>query len=251
MPGIVIPQSFNNPALPVGESLADALIADPAISYWFQADANHVELDASGITAFIDRKGSGTRFTRNGSANSPELTPDQFEGYAGAVFNSADPDYCFLSSPPDLTQPFTWAGIARLDDNSASSNLMGKFSNSSTRCILNVSANNPRLNFLYGSSQSIGVAIPVGAAFGFIASFDGTKIAISVGGVTATATAAGAPSTTALSLGALPGGSQFWAGAVSDIIICNGIGALDGSADGAAVLAKIRGYFETVYGVSA
>lgn len=250
MSGIRIPQAFNNAALPQGASVADAILADARISHWFQAEAANLEVDESGIAAFIDRKDPLVRFARNGAANSPELVADQFAGFSGAIFDPADPDYCFLSAVPNLNQPYTWAGVASLRSNSATGNLLAVFTNSTTRSILNVSAGTSSLRFQRGTSTAQ-LPIQVGVPFAFIASYDGTNIALALGGQVFTATAAGAPGSTNLALGALPGGSQFWDGAVGDIILCDGLGVLDGSAAGNEVATKLRNFFQVTYGLTA
>ncbi|STU25599.1 Uncharacterised protein [Klebsiella pneumoniae] len=69
MPGIIVAQSFNNAALPAGESLASALIADSGVKNWFQADANYVTLSGNDIASFNDRKGTASKLTRADAAN--------------------------------------------------------------------------------------------------------------------------------------------------------------------------------------
>ncbi|MEG8733935.1 hypothetical protein U4Q52_09670, partial [Klebsiella pneumoniae] len=59
--------------------------------------------------------------------------------------------------------------------------------------------------------------------------------------------AAGSPSSSAFALGALPGGSQFWDGDVSDLFLCTV--AMNTSA-GASLLAKLTAFYKDVYGLT-
>ncbi|WP_134392500.1 hypothetical protein [Klebsiella pneumoniae] len=63
----------------------------------------------------------------------------------------------------------------------------------------------------------------------------------------ASVAAAGSPSSSAFALGALPGGSQFWDGDVSDLFLC--IVAMNTSA-GASLLTKLTAFYEDVYGLT-
>ncbi|HGY1290582.1 TPA: hypothetical protein ACNUZJ_005395, partial [Raoultella ornithinolytica] len=81
----------------------------------------------------------------------------------------------------------------------------------------------------------------------FAAGYDGTNIFLRVNGTTASVAAAGSPSTSVFALGALPGGSQFWDGDVSDIVMCNV--ALNASA-GASLLTKLTAFYKDVYGLT-
>ena len=82
---------------------------------------------------------------------------------------------------------------------------------------------------------------------GFVCGYDGTNIFLRVNGVMASVAAAGSPSSSAFALGALPGGSQFWDGDVSDLFLC--IVAMNTSA-GASLLTKLTAFYEDVYGLT-
>ncbi|HAJ4166570.1 TPA: hypothetical protein R3V07_004943, partial [Escherichia coli] len=86
MPGIVVAQNFNNTALPAGESLASALIADSGVKNWFQADANSVTLSGNDIVSFNDRKGTASKLTRADAAKGATLVSNAFGQYSGARF---------------------------------------------------------------------------------------------------------------------------------------------------------------------
>ncbi|HCB9182553.1 TPA: hypothetical protein M2P50_002458 [Klebsiella pneumoniae] len=250
MPGIVVAQNFNNTALPAGESLASALIADSGVKNWFQADANSVTLSGNDIVSFNDRKGTASKLTRADAAKGATLVSNAFGQYSGARFNAAESDRSLFSGDVlDLTQPFSWSGVATLRALAASSNLCGTFTSSSVRAILNVSptTNAGKLQFLYGSATCVGPTLDLNTPFAFVCGYDGTNIFLRVNGVMASVAAAGSPSSSAFALGALPGGSQFWDGDVSDLFLCTV--AMNTSA-GASLLAKLTAFYEDVYGLT-
>ncbi|STU50375.1 Uncharacterised protein [Klebsiella pneumoniae] len=250
MPGIVVAQNFKNNALPAGESLASALIADAGVKNWFQADANSVTLSGDDIASFNDRKGTASKLTRAGAANGATLVSNAFGPYSGARFNASESDRSLFSGDVlDLTQPFSWSGVATLRALAASSNLCGTFTSSSVRAILNVSptTNAGKLQFLYGSATCVGPTLDLNTPFAFVCGYDGTNIFLRVNGVMASVAAAGSPSSSAFALGALPGGSQFWDGDVSDLFLCTV--AMNTSA-GASLLTKLTAFYEDVYGLT-
>ncbi|MET7261153.1 hypothetical protein ABZM39_07675 [Escherichia coli] len=250
MPGIVVAQNFNNTALPAGESLASALIADSGVKNWFQADANSVTLSGNDIVSFNDRKGTASKLTRADAAKGATLVSNAFGQYSGARFNAAESDRSLFSGDVlDLTQPFSWSGVATLRALAASSNLCGTFTSSSVRAILNVSptTNAGKLQFLYGSAKCVGPTLDLNTPFAFVCGYDGTNIFLRVNGVMASVAAAGSPSSSAFALGALPGGSQFWDGDVSDLFLCTV--AMNTSA-GASLLTKLTAFYEDVYGLT-
>lgn len=250
MPGIVVAQNFNNTALPAGESLASALIADSGVKNWFQADANSVTLSGNDIVSFNDRKGTASKLTRADAAKGATLVSNAFGQYSGARFNAAESDLSLFSGDVlDLTQPFSWSGVATLRALAASSNLCGTFTSSSVRAILNVSptTNAGKLQFLYGSAKCVGPTLDLNTPFAFVCGYDGTNIFLRVNGVMASVAAAGSPSSSAFALGALPGGSQFWDGDVSDLFLCTV--AMNTSA-GASLLTKLTAFYEDVYGLT-
>ncbi|EMS8649809.1 hypothetical protein V5C53_000304 [Klebsiella pneumoniae] len=250
MPGIVVAQNFNNTALPAGESLASALIADSGVKNWFQADANSVTLSGNDIASFNDRKGTASKLTRADAAKGATLVSNAFGQYSGARFNAAESDRSLFSGDVlDLTQPFSWSGVATLRALAASSNLCGTFTSSSVRAILNVSptTNAGKLQFLYGSATCVGPTLDLNTPFAFVCGYDGTNIFLRVNGVMASVAAAGSPSSSAFALGALPGGSQFWDGDVSDLFLCTV--AMNTSA-GASLLTKLTAFYEDVYGLT-
>ncbi|MEA4738352.1 hypothetical protein VBP95_26635 [Klebsiella pneumoniae] len=250
MPGIVVAQNFNNTALPAGESLASALIADSGVKNWFQADANSVTLSGNDIVSFNDRKGTASKLTRADAAKGATLVSNAFGQYSGARFNAAESDRSLFSGDVlDLTQPFSWSGVTTLRALAASSNLCGTFTSSSVRAILNVSptTNAGKLQFLYGSATCVGPTLDLNTPFAFVCGYDGTNIFLRVNGVMASVAAAGSPSSSAFALGALPGGSQFWDGDVSDLFLCTV--AMNTSA-GASLLAKLTAFYKDVYGLT-
>lgn len=250
MPGIIVAQNFNNTALPAGESLASALIADSGVKNWFQADANSVTLSGNDIVSFNDRKGTASKLTRADAANGATLVSNAFGQYSGARFNASESDRSLFSGDVlDLTQPFSWSGVATLRALAASSNLCGTFTSSSVRAILNVSptTNAGKLQFLYGSATCVGPTLDLDTPFAFVCGYDGTNIFLRVNGVMASVAAAGSPSSSAFALGALPGGSQFWDGDVSDLFLCTV--AMNTSA-GASLLAKLTAFYKDVYGLT-
>ncbi|MCQ8497478.1 hypothetical protein JEK36_25395 [Klebsiella pneumoniae] len=250
MPGIVVAQNFNNTALPAGESLASALIADSGVKNWFQADANSVTLSGNDIVSFNDRKGTASKLTRADAANGATLVSNAFGQYSGVRFNASESDRSLFSGDVlDLTQPFSWSGVATLRALAASSNLCGTFTSSSVRAILNVSptTNAGKLQFLYGSATCVGPTLDLNTPFAFVCGYDGTNIFLRVNGVMASVAAAGSPSSSAFALGALPGGSQFWDGDVSDLFLCTV--AMNTSA-GASLLAKLTAFYKDVYGLT-
>lgn len=250
MPGIVVAQNFKNNALPAGESLASALIADSGVKNWFQADANSVTLSGNDIASFNDRKGTASKLTRADAAKGATLVSNAFGPYSGARFNAAESDRSLFSGDVlDLTQPFSWSGVATLRALAASSNLCGTFTSSSVRAILNVSptTNAGKLQFLYGSATCVGPTLDLNTPFAFVCGYDGTNIFLRVNGVMASVAAAGRPSSSAFALGALPGGSQFWDGDVSDLFLCTV--AMNTSA-GASLLTKLTAFYEDVYGLT-
>ena len=250
MPGIVVAQNFKNNALPAGESLASALIADSGVKNWFQADANSVTLSGNDIVSFNDRKGTASKLTRADAAKGATLVSNAFGQYSGARFNAAESDRSLFSGDVlDLTQPFSWSGVATLRALTATSNLCGTFTSSSVRAILNVSptTNAGKLQFLYGSATCVGPTLDLNTPFAFVCGYDGTNIFLRVNGVMASVAAAGSPSSSAFALGALPGGSQFWDGDVSDLFLCTV--AMNTSA-GASLLTKLTAFYEDVYGLT-
>ena len=248
--GILVDQAFQNTNLPVSATLASSLISDTGIKNWFQADESYVSLSGDEIISFNDRKGSEDKLSRASELNSATLVDGLFGAYAGARFNASESDrMLFAGNAQDLTRPFTWSGVATLRTLSGTSNLCGTFSSSAVRAILNVSptTNAGKLQFLYGAATCVGQKLVLDQPFAFAAGYDGTNIFLRVNGVMASVAAAGSPSSSAFALGALPGGSQFRDGDVSDLFLCNV--ALNTSA-GSVLLTKLNTFYKSVYGLS-
>ncbi|ROR14963.1 hypothetical protein [Erwinia sp. JUb26] len=251
MPGIVVAQNFNNSTLPVGESLAGSILADAGLLHWFQADANHVTLIGTDIVSFNDKKSTTSKLTRASDITGATLVAGLFGSYAGAQFNLSESDRSIFSGDTlVLTSPYTWSGVATLRTLAASCTMCGTFTSATIRAILAVSisgANAGKLVFQYGTATAVGPTLELNKPFAFACGFDGVSIFIRMGGITYTAAAAGAPSTSPFALGALPGGSQFWDGNISDLIMCNV--AVTATA-GAAMLAKLTAFYKSVYGLT-
>jgi hypothetical protein len=156
----------------------------------------------------------------------------------------------FSGPPQNLATPFSWAGVAILNSDAASANLMGTFTSSSVRSILNVSVGTSSIRFQYGTTSTASLPITLGQPFAFAAGFDGTNIFLMVNGAVSVVAAAGAPSTSPLALGALPGGSQFWDGSVADIFMCD-LALNSAAAAAVALMGKVRNFTQAVYGLSA
>ncbi|HCX5694320.1 TPA: hypothetical protein OZV68_004529 [Escherichia coli] len=251
MAGIQVPDVFNHPDLPQGESVADALLLDTGLDHWFQSDYEFVTLNGTDIISFNDRVTATAKLNRAGENNGASLLNNLFSGYPGARFNSAESDRSmFNGSTPDLTHTFSWTGIATLRTLAASSNLCGTFSTSTVRTIINVSVggNKPgKLAFLYGTSSCYGPVLDLNTPFVFACGYDGENIFLRVNGETVSAVAAGSPSASQFALGALPGGDQFWNGDVGDFFMCNV--ALN-APEGAGLLKKFIEYYKTTYGLN-
>ncbi|WEF27576.1 hypothetical protein PYR66_20195 [Klebsiella aerogenes] len=251
MAGFRIPQRFNNPALLPGGSIAEALKADTGLLHWFQADASHVTLSGNDILSFNDRKDTASKLTRSSDTSGATLVSELFGDYSGARFNSSESDRSIFNGDAlDLTQSFSWAGVATLRTLAATSNLCGTFTSQSVRAILNVSVsggNAGKLTFQVGTATCVGPTLELDTPFAFVCGYDGTNIFLRVNGIASSVAAAGSPSLSAFALGALPGGSQFWDGDVGDLFMCNV--ALN-TTDGATLLNKIKAYLKACYGVT-
>lgn len=246
--GILVDQAFKNVNLPVSVTVASSLISDEKVKNWFQADANYVSLSGDDIVSFNDRKGTGDKLNRASDNTGPTLVNGLFGSYSGARFNSSESDRTLFSgNAQNLSSPFSWSGVATLRNLAASSTMCGTFSSSSVRAILAVSVsgtNAGKLLFQYGTATVVGPTIELNKPFAFACGFDGASIFIRMGGITYTAAAAGAPSTSSFALGALPGGSQFWDGDIGEIFLCND--SLN-SSTGEILLNKLINFYKTVY----
>lgn len=243
--GIEINQAINNPALPIGPTLVDSILINTGLINWFQAEPSYLEFSGDDISAFIDRKTGMSRLVRKGVNNGATLISKVLNGFPVAQFNADESDVSiFEGSTLDLTKPFSWAGVACLKSNPASSVLMGTFTSQTVRSILISSANSSSIKFQYGTTTTNEIPITVGVPFTFAAGYDGKYVFLRVNGVTTAAVAAGVPSSSPLSVGALPGGSLFWDGYVSDVFICNV--ALN-SESGATLLSSIQGFIHDIY----
>jgi hypothetical protein len=248
--GIKINQAFNNASLSAGSSLAEALLNDAHLINWFQADARSAVLDGANIVSLLDKKGTPSLFTRPDAAKSARLTDGLYGLYPGARFNAAELDRStFSGAMTSLSAPFTWAGVATLNANDATGNLLATFTSASVRCILNAAVNTSTLKFQYGTASTAALNVVLGQPFTFACGFDGANIFLTVNGITSVVPAAGSPSTSPFSLASLPGASQFWDGSVADLFICN-VALNAPGADSVALLGKIRAYAQTVYGLT-
>lgn len=245
--GILVDQPFKNAKLPSGNSLGNAILNDPKLLHWFQADKSYLTLSGNNITEMIDKTGKAESFINKTEDNCPSLVNGVFDVFSGARFNALKSNLLYYSAGVlDLTKPFSWAGVATLNSNSDSSNLMGVFKNSSERAIINAVAGASSLRFQYGGRTTDGVPIKVGEPFAFSVGFDGTNIYIRVNGMVVSAQASGGPSKATLVLGGLSVASQFWDGDISDIWICDT--ALN-TEEGAGLLKKICDFTLNVYGI--
>ncbi|HHZ8516424.1 TPA: hypothetical protein ACWMA9_003441 [Klebsiella pneumoniae] len=250
--GIMIGGDINNDYLPKSGTVTGMLLYDTGLVNWFQGDARRVTLSDNGdIISFNDLKGTGNKLSRSSEATGATLVNGIFGKHAGARFNASEQDRNLFSGDAlDPSQPFSWAGVATLRSLTASCTLLGTFTSSSIRAILNVTTsggNAGKLAFLYGTSSCIGPLLSLDQPFAFACGFDGVNIFLRINGQTYTAVAAGKPSKSVFSLGALPGGSQFWDGDVADVFLCNV--ALNTTA-GAALLSKINRFTSKIYGLS-
>ncbi|WP_320377279.1 hypothetical protein [Escherichia coli] len=247
--GLAINQDVNNDTLPVHGTVAGSLFYDAGVINWFQADQRFVTTSENDdIVSFNDVKGTINKLLRSSSSASATLVEELFNGFPGARFNASEQDRSLFSGNAlATTQKFTWAGVATLRTLSASCTLLGTFTSASIRAILNVSisgGNAGKLAFLFGTASCFGPTLELDEPFAFACGYDGTNIFLRVNGQLFTTVAAGSPSTSVFSLGALPGGSQFWDGDVAEVFICNV--PLNTSA-GSELLAKISNYFSKVY----
>ncbi|HBX8313292.1 TPA: LamG domain-containing protein [Klebsiella pneumoniae] len=243
--GIETSHEITNPALPIGPTIATAILVNEALINWFQAEFRYIEMINGDISAFIDLKGSHDRLVRKGVNNGATLVPEVLNGFSVAQFNSSESDLSiFDGNTLDLTKPFSWAGVACLKNNTVASNLMGTFTSQTVRAIINAPGGKSAIKFQYGTVSTNELPITIGEPFTFAAGFDGQNIFLRVNGVTTAAPAAGSPSISPLAVGALPGGQQYWDGYISDLFICNA--ALNSDA-GKSLLTAIQQFSQEIY----
>jgi len=247
MSGIRLDTLFTNTALPVGESLAAGLLASGNLQHWFQADAAHVDLTGDTIDSWTDRAGSGRVLTPvSGGAT---LEDAALGSFTAALFDDATSDHYGTSgSTLPWTGAFTIGVVARLDDLTSALRMLVGAGSGSTFYLGRIGTDIMRLRC--GGTNNIDAVFPnTSDWFSVLASYDGTSAGkISINGAAAITGTASDPSvSSATVLGATAsGGTGFWSGDISDLMIWD----IDLLASGAAAeRAKVDAFLSSVYGI--
>lgn len=241
---IQIDTNFNNANLPSALPYDEQILALPSLTEWFQADPSAVTVVAGSVSDLVSKKASARVFTQGTVGRRGALVPSAIGGFPALALDGLDDNYA-LTDGPNLALPFGWAVIFRSTDNGANQNVMGRFSSSSSRCILNLSSSGT-LAFQIGSS-SIGGPVTRDAWHLAILGSDGSNMYMRLDGADIAPVAHnGNVSSNPFYLGTLnPSLSQCFLGRVSDVWLFdqNILGS-------AATIELIEGFARQVYGLS-
>jgi hypothetical protein len=252
MTGIVLNTQFNNPNLPIALSIAEQIMAAPSYFAWFQADAVYCDLAGAEISAWNDRSGNAAKFVGVSAASYADIEADKLGGYSAAKFNGTTSAetvdvYGLNGLDLDTTLPYSYVAIYKPGDNVDGETLLGRFTNSTNRSILNAPNGLGLMRFQHGNN-TIEHPVNIGEWNVTIAAWTGTQSRLSGnGGVISPVTATGASGSTQFALGALnTAGGQAFDGYISDIMMFS-----EDIFANASLLALVKEYISSVYGLTA
>ena len=252
MSGIILNTSFDNDNLPVSAKLSDRIKAIDSLVAWFQADSEHVTLASSEIATWTDKAGGAGVLTAVSASNRAVLTSGAISSYSAASFKgtplnpSAVAMYLLSGASFPTTSPYSFAVVFNPADAANGDTVLGRFTDVSTRMILNIETGATSVNFSHGTSTYLRHPISSGTWCYVIGSFDGTNLRMYADGISYGAVAAAGTSGTANFLvGALtPVGSQAFDGSISDVMLFS-----DDIISDADQLAAVVEYITAVYGL--
>lgn len=253
MPGITLNTTFSNAELPSSLPLGEQIVAEPSLLAWFQADAGHVTLSSNEILTMTDKAGGAGVLTPVSATRRPDLEAGALGSYSAAKFNGVttadgDSDVCVLSGVAvPSSGAYTYVAIFKPDDVSGGDTVCGRFTDASTRSILNIPNGVNAINFNHGSTSAMSHPIAVDEWSIVIAAFDGTDLHYYGDGVTYTpVTAVGTTGGTSFHVGALnSSGSQALDGYIADLMFFN-----SNVFDDPELLQVIKDYARLVYGLT-
>lgn len=249
MPGIVLNTTFSDATMPVGTSLAAAVIAISDLTHWFQADADHVTAVSGDISVWADRKGSGKTLGQTTAAKRATLTANAIAGYSAASFSTtSSAQYLLSGAVLPWTGPHTIVACAKLPSVTTANNMLLGANSTNSWFLGRVGSGIFRFR-CGGNAEVSGVA--EGEWNLFVASYDGTAtVKLGVNGGSPAIGAASDPTVIGSTVvsGISEGGGGYWNGLISDVMVFDGdLHASSREVD----LAKVISYFRGAYGVGA
>lgn len=244
---------YNNSALPYLPRLDQLLLADSALTHWFQPDSDHVSATGALIDYFSNLKGGAAIFSNDGNATwRATLTEGEIGSFQAAVFDGATDRYAYRNAAePDFTQPFSIAGLIKpAADMAERGYVVSKFTSTANQMTA-VSVNTTgTVQFRHGDATITDVAPITGQWRFYIASSDGTTARLRVDGVAigSAATNNVTGTTFGLAFGAqsTPSAPNRFKGSIADHLIYNADILATGNE---ARVALVENLFVNLYGL--
>lgn len=235
----ILNYAFANPALPIDRTFAEAIVALPGFHRWFQANDSLVTLNAGNVESLIDKSASGAVLIQANTAYQAALASGQFGTYPGVDFDGVDNRYNLSPTTVDTTADFTFISIFKGAGNGQGQHIISNYTGTNVGSWLGI---NPAGNVYLQHGTGVVTDTPESTGAPTIAiggnSNDTTKLRVN-GGTTMSAASDNAGSAAQLRVGCLnSGGSQFFAGSVSDIIILQGVNLFDTALENIQMLEK-------------
>jgi Concanavalin A-like lectin/glucanases superfamily len=245
--GLILDTTFTDVAMPVGQSLAAAILANSHLTQWFQADEPYLSLSGSAIATWTDRKGSGKTLTQATSGKRATLAEAALGSYQAAEFASASAqEYVLTGGTVPWNGAFSIAVVAKLASSAAGNRMLIGAASSNTFYMGRLTANTLRLRV--GGNAEVAVSDETDWNY-VIGAYDGTstvKIAAN-GGTLVSATGSDPTVAGNTAVGAIgQGGGSNWNGHIADLMIFDY--DIHNAANGTD-LALLEEYFSTVYGL--
>lgn len=243
----ILNYAFNNPALPLDRSFLSAILALPGFHRWFQANPLLAILDGAAVASLVDKAASGAVLTQATADYRATIVDELFGRYPGVKFDGVNDRYNLAPATVDTTVPFTFISIFRGAGNGGGQHIVSNYvgTNIGSWLGLNTAGN---VYMQHGSGVATDTEVATGAPMIAISgnSNGSNKLRVN-GGATISASNNNGGSAAQLRVGCLnSGGSQFFAGSLSDLIVLQGVNLFDTSIENIQMLEKYASRFAGV-----
>lgn len=235
----ILNYAISNPALPVDRTFGEAILALPGFHRWFQANDSLVTLNAGNVESLIDKGASGAVLIQANTALQAALASGQFGNYPGLDFDGVDDRYNLSPSDVDTTEDFTFIAIFKGAGNGQGQHIISNYAGTNVGSWLGLNtAGNVYMQ--HGTGVATDTPVSTGAPTIAIGGNSNGILKLRVnGGATISAANNNAGSSGQLRVGCLnSGGSQFFAGSLSDLIPIQGVNLFDTALENIQMLEK-------------
>ena len=206
-----------------------------SLTAWYSAQRQTGYTNGAAVTSATDFSGNGRTLVNSTVASQPAFSTGGINNRPSFTFTVDVLRYSFGSS---LSQPFTMAGVA-IATLAADTRMIDGGDGNLNRCVVYVDAGNHRM---FAGVVSSAEAVSTGAAFKFVAVFNGANSRYYINNTAFVATSPGAQGIDRITFGADQAEVSPWAGEIGEYLIYS-------AALSSAQCEQLKDYFNAQWGL--